>query len=231
MPAGFLLRRAAGMKNGGALVRRDARQVQFFEHARRHGGNLRPVFDRLRCASARPADFPVGGVVRELEGEKLQREGIEFRLLVGTARCTVRTPQRGVPTMDGFAQTRGEAGKFFVHAVFVHGWFSATAESGFYPTFLLPQAWIYDLLIAEIRIINRHAKGIVQILDYSLARGRVPLFLSNQHSSASDWAARFTAWRLGWMFLLWSSPEDFLRRVVGVHVPSYWFPDLSRQRI
>lgn len=117
MPAGFLLRRAAGMKNGGALLRRNAGKLQFLERRRRHGGNLCPVFDRLWRATARPADFPVGGVAFKLKREQLQGEFGELPIV----DCRL-------PIGNQSAQARGEAGKFFVHAVFVHGWFSATAN-------------------------------------------------------------------------------------------------------
>jgi hypothetical protein len=111
--------------------------------------------------------------------------------------------------------------------VFVHGWFSATAEFGFYLTFLLPQAWIYDLLIAVIPIINRHAKGFVQILDYSLAGGCMPLFISNQHFPASSRTASFVAWRLGWVLCFWPTPEDFMLGTIGGPAAGCRFLDLS----
>ena len=51
----------------------------------------------------------------ELQREKFQRQFVEIRQLIEN------------PDGNRFAQARGEAGKFLVHAVFVHGWFSATA--------------------------------------------------------------------------------------------------------
>jgi hypothetical protein len=75
------------------------------------------MFDGCRRQFARRADFPVGGIVLELEGEQLQRELGELR----SVEC-------GVPIGNQPAQARGEAREFFVHAVFVRGWFSATAS-------------------------------------------------------------------------------------------------------
>ena len=115
--------------------------------------------------------------------------------------------------------------------MFVHGWFSATAESEFYLTFLLPQARIYDLLIEVIPIINHHAKGIVQILGCSLARSCVPPFISNQHSSSLGWTACFVAWNLGWVLHFWLSPENFMLGTIGGLVSGCWFLDLSRQSL
>ena len=76
--ARFLLRRAAGMKDGGAVFWRETGQFQFLERGGRHGGNLRPVFDDLRHQRARLANFAVGGIVFELEREKFQREFVEI---------------------------------------------------------------------------------------------------------------------------------------------------------
>ena len=97
MQAGLLFRRAAGMKNGGALVRREAGQFQFLERTRRHGGNVCPIFDGVWRDLVRLADFPVGGVVRELEREQLQREFGE--LPVAGCRLPIGNP---------FAQARGK---------------------------------------------------------------------------------------------------------------------------
>jgi len=66
------------------------------------------MFNDSRCETTRCADLPVGGVVLELNCEEFQRESVEFKILAGSARCADRTPQRGVPTLDGFAQTRGK---------------------------------------------------------------------------------------------------------------------------
>ena len=121
MAAGFLLRRAAGMKNGGALFRRNAGKLQFLERASRHGGNLRPMLDHFWRQSARLADFPVGGIVFKLKREQFQsevRRKLPICRFAGLPIGNRRSP----------AQARGEAEKFFVHAVFVHGWFSATAD-------------------------------------------------------------------------------------------------------
>ena len=73
-----MLRRAAGMKNSGALVRHKTGQFQFFECSGRHGGNLRPMFNNLRRQLARLANFPVGRIVFKLEREQFQREFVEI---------------------------------------------------------------------------------------------------------------------------------------------------------
>ena len=63
MAAGLLLRRAAGMKDGRALLRRDAGQLQFLERRCRHGRNLGPIPDGFRRQFARLTDFAVGKIV------------------------------------------------------------------------------------------------------------------------------------------------------------------------
>jgi len=95
MTARFLFCRAAGMKNRGAFVRRDARKFQFLERARRHGGDLRPVLNDLRRHSPRPANLLVGGIVLELQREKLESEFIKL--------IALRLPRRSE------AKARGEA--------------------------------------------------------------------------------------------------------------------------
>ena len=62
MAAGLLLRRAAGMKDGGALVGWNAGKFQFLERARWHGGDLRPMLEDFRSQSTRFTDFPIGGI-------------------------------------------------------------------------------------------------------------------------------------------------------------------------
>ena len=83
MPAGLLLRRAAGMKDGGALVRREAGQFHFLEHRRRHGGNLRPIFHRLRRELARDANFAVGGIVSNWSANSSSASGANGKLEMG----------------------------------------------------------------------------------------------------------------------------------------------------
>ena len=108
MAAGLLLRRAAGMEDSRALVRREAGQFHLLEPGGRHGGDLRPMLDHLRRQLARFANFPVGGVVFELKSEQFEGERRELRI----ADCRL-------PIGNQLAQARGEAGKFCVHAVFV----------------------------------------------------------------------------------------------------------------
>jgi hypothetical protein len=126
-----LFRRAAGMENRGALRRRETRQIQFLESGRRHGGDLRPMFDdsrrktaRLRYATARQArfaDFPVSGVVFELKREEFEREPVKIsegrvtRAPISAWELGVRSWEFGVKASwnsvlrkNGLAQTRGE---------------------------------------------------------------------------------------------------------------------------
>ena len=117
IPADPLLRRATGMKDGGATCGGNAGQFKFLERTRWHGGDLRPMLDPLRHNPARLADFAVGRIVLALKCEKLQRQLGELRI----ADCGLRIGNQP-------AQADGEMGKFRVHAVFVRGWFSATAE-------------------------------------------------------------------------------------------------------
>jgi hypothetical protein len=53
---------------------------------------------------------------------ELQRE--EFKSKLGELRIA----DCGLRIGNQLAQARGKAGKFFLHAVFVYGWFSATAD-------------------------------------------------------------------------------------------------------
>jgi len=48
MPAWTLFRGATGMENCGAFRRSQTRQIQFLERRRRHGRDLRPMFDHSR---------------------------------------------------------------------------------------------------------------------------------------------------------------------------------------
>ena len=121
MAAGLLLRCAAGMEDRRAFVCRETGQFQFLERRRRHGGNLRPMFNGLRREFARGANLLVGGVVLELQREQFQRERIEFRFGVAPAHGVVLGGRQLRP------QARGKLRKFCVHAVLVHGWCSATA--------------------------------------------------------------------------------------------------------
>ena len=118
MPAGLLFRSATGMKYSGSLLRRNTGKIQFLERAGRHDWDLRPMLDPFWRQFARFADFAIGGVVIKLKREQFQSEFGELPI----ADCRL-------PIGNQSAQTRGEVGKFFVHAVFGHGWFSATAGS------------------------------------------------------------------------------------------------------
>ena len=115
MPAGFLFGRAAGMENGRALVRRDAREFQFFERRGRHGGNLCPMPDRFRRQTPCGADYSIGGVVFELEREEFEGKPIEGRVLtIRGGQCFVAALidwgiDKAMPSeRNDFAQTRGE---------------------------------------------------------------------------------------------------------------------------
>ena len=75
------------------------------------------MFDRLRRPFPRFTNFSIRKIILNLQREQFEREPVELRIV-----------NRGSGTGNQFAQARGEAGKFLVHAVFVCGWFSATAE-------------------------------------------------------------------------------------------------------
>ena len=122
MAAGPLFGCAAGMKNRRAFGRREAGQFKFLKRCCRHGGNLCPMLDELRRPLAHFADFPVGGIVSELKRKKFQCEFGELPI----TGCRL-------PVGNQLAQTRGEIEKFFIHAVLIHGWCSATA-GGHYNT-------------------------------------------------------------------------------------------------
>ena len=64
------------------------------------------MFNVVRRATLRLADFAIGRIAFELEREKFQSKRIKF--LAGTARYAVRTPQHSAPAIHGFAQARGE---------------------------------------------------------------------------------------------------------------------------
>lgn len=126
MPAGFLFRGAARMEYQRAFIWRKTGQFQFLERGGRHGGDLRPMPDDLRVQLLGFADFAVGGIVLKLQGEQLQRERTEFftvgadvrRLIICLVhRVGIETSH--VVSYKEFAQARGEAGKWLVHAVFV----------------------------------------------------------------------------------------------------------------
>ena len=66
--------------------RRQTSQFQFLECRRRHGGNLRPMLDHFRREASRFADFPVGGVVLELERKEFEGKGVEFIFVAADVR-------------------------------------------------------------------------------------------------------------------------------------------------
>src|ERR1035437_5954901 len=88
MPTGLLFRRATGMENRGAFARRQTGQFQFLERRCRHGRNSRPMFDDFRgeaarlcfatARQARFANFPVGGVVLELQREEFEGQRVKI---------------------------------------------------------------------------------------------------------------------------------------------------------
>ena len=118
MPAGLLFRRAAGMENRGPFRRRNAGQFQFLEYLRRHHGNFRPVIDGSRHQLRHRADFPIGGIVFQLEREEFESEFVKF--------ITSR-----LPTPVSRKSGKRRATKFessVVMRYLIVGWFSATAE-------------------------------------------------------------------------------------------------------
>ena len=81
MAARIFFRRAAGMKKSGAIIRREAGQLQFLERARRHKWNLRPMLDDLWREFSRFADFFVGGIEFELQRKKFERKRVKAFVL------------------------------------------------------------------------------------------------------------------------------------------------------
>lgn len=82
------------------------------------------MFHDLRRQPSRFADFFIEGVVRELKRKQFKRQFIKFDLVGAGVRRLIlsfaagsETP-RVVSSNNGLAQTRGEAGKVLVHAVF-----------------------------------------------------------------------------------------------------------------
>ena len=122
VPAGLLFRRTAGMENRSAFRGRQTGQFQFLERRRRHGGDLCPMFDnsrrkvaRLRYATARQAcfaDFPVGGVMLELQRKEFEGEPVK----ISEGRVTrapilafqVRASWNLALRKNGLAQARGK---------------------------------------------------------------------------------------------------------------------------
>jgi hypothetical protein len=140
-----LLRCAAGMKNVCARFRRETSQIQFLESSRRHGGNLRPMVDRIRKHISRLAKFSIRRIVLELQREENECHAVEFGVVVCTQRefkpravphlagrnSKRRNSKRRFLRADGnkLAQSRGKDRQVRRHAVFnLTGWFSATAE-------------------------------------------------------------------------------------------------------
>jgi len=96
MAAGLLLCCSAGMKDGGAFIRQNTGEFQFFKRRRRHGRNLRPLFDDLWRQAASGANFLIRWIVFELEAKKFQGERLKASIWETCGNCT--------------AQARGEAG-------------------------------------------------------------------------------------------------------------------------
>ena len=119
------------MKNSFAFFGRQARQFQFLERGSRHGGNLRPMRCRMRRDFSRFAQFSVGRVVIELQGEQHQGHSVEFsvevRQKVGVAAMFAR-------------KITGADGKFRCHAVFLRAGFPPQPREIFNCEGLYPQA-------------------------------------------------------------------------------------------
>src|ERR1035437_6528149 len=124
MPTGLLFRRATGMENRGAFARRQTGQFQFLERRCRHGRNSRPMFDDFRgeaarlcfatARQARFANFPVGGVVLELQREEFEgqrvkiSEGRVTRVPIMVSEFGVRASWNSALRKNDLAQTRGK---------------------------------------------------------------------------------------------------------------------------
>lgn len=97
MAAGFLLRRAAGMKHSGPIFRWNARQLEFLEQTGRHCGDMRRILDVTGCDVSRFTNPSVGGIGLELKGEKFERQLGELAMANGWW-----------PMGDQLAQTRAK---------------------------------------------------------------------------------------------------------------------------
>ena len=101
------------MENGDAFLRWNAGKLQFLERRCGRGRYPRPMFDLAGCQTTRFADFPVGGVVFELEREEFEGKRVKFfivgadvkRLILSIAR--METPYV-VSCKKTLAQARGE---------------------------------------------------------------------------------------------------------------------------
>ena len=102
------------MKNRGAVARRQTGHFQFLESGRRHGGNLSPMLNRFRSDAASFTDFPVSGVVFELQRKEFEGERIEVsegrvpRAPILVLNFRVGASENSTLQKNGFAQTRGE---------------------------------------------------------------------------------------------------------------------------
>jgi len=112
MPAGLLFRRATGMENRGAFIGRETSQIQFLERRRRHGGNLRPMFDGFRRKIPGLANLPIRGVKFELKCKEF--EGGPIKISEGRVTRSpliafhIRASWNSALRKNGLAQTRGE---------------------------------------------------------------------------------------------------------------------------
>src|SRR5208282_4212994 len=106
--AGPLLRRPAGMENGGPFVWRQTGQFQFLERRCGHDGDLRPMLDHVWLETARFADFSIRGVVFELQREEFERQFTEGRFIsVGRAlRISIQALKFEVRSSPVFASLR-----------------------------------------------------------------------------------------------------------------------------
>lgn len=107
MAAGGLAGGATGIKDSGALFRRQAGEFQVLEPDSGHGGNFGPVPDGFRISLARPAKLAIWRIVGELEAEKSQSMLVKliFSVLEPAARPLIGT---GIP-MNELAQLRYKA--------------------------------------------------------------------------------------------------------------------------
>jgi hypothetical protein len=110
------------MENRGAFAWRQTGQFEFLERGGGHSRNLLPMLDdsrrktpRLRFATARQArfaDFPVGGVVLELERKEFERKLVKISegrvTRVPILAFQVRASYNSALRVNRLAQARGK---------------------------------------------------------------------------------------------------------------------------
>ena len=102
------------MEYGGAFRRWNAGEFQLLEHRRGHNGDFGPMLDGSRHQFPTRADFPIGGIVFQLEREQFEGEGIKIsegrvpRVPILNRGFGVRVSWNSTLRKKHLAQTRGK---------------------------------------------------------------------------------------------------------------------------